>query len=116
MKIQLCGKSDGPHHAQGIIAEGLRRICRCADKLLFEVIRLVKDEFCRHLVKRLRAPLVSTSANISGQPAPPNFPAVSEEIKNSVDHIVKWRQDDLQPSTPSQIIRWKDGHVEYIRK
>jgi L-threonylcarbamoyladenylate synthase len=79
-------------------------------------IRLVKDEFCRHLVKRLRKPIVSTSANISGEPAPKNYNDVSEVIRNKVDHIVKWRQDDLTPSVPSQIIRWRNGEVEFIRR
>lgn len=79
-------------------------------------IRLVRDEFCRHVVKRLRRPLVSTSANISGQASPQFFGDVSEEIKKSVDHVVKWRQEDTKPALPSQIIRWKNGEVEFIRK
>lgn len=79
-------------------------------------IRIVRDEFCRHLVRRLRRPLVSTSANISGQPSPRFFEEVSTEVKQRVDHIVNWRQSDKTPSLPSQIIRWKNGTVEYIRK
>lgn len=80
-------------------------------------IRIVKDEFCRHLIKRLRRPLVSTSANRSGQPSPRFFNEISDEIKSSVDHVVQWRQDDNTPSQPSQIIRWKGaGEFEYIRK
>ena len=79
-------------------------------------IRLVRDEFCRHLVKRLRKPLVSTSANISGETSPKNFSEVSEKIRAKVDHVVQWRQDDLSQSMPSQIARWKDGKVEWIRK
>lgn len=80
-------------------------------------IRIVRDEFCRHLVRRLRRPLVSTSANISGQPSPRFFNEISEAVKAQVDHIVKWRQDDKTPSLPSQIIRWKgNGEFDYIRK
>ena len=79
-------------------------------------IRIVKDEFCRHLVRRLRKPLVSTSANISGQPSPRFFDEISEAIRKSVDHIVSWRQEDKTPSLPSQIIRWRNGSVEYLRK
>ena len=79
-------------------------------------IRIVRDEFCRHLIKRLRKPIVSTSANISGQPSPKYFDDISSEIKNSVDHIVQWRQEDKTPSQPSQIIKWKnDGDYEIIR-
>jgi L-threonylcarbamoyladenylate synthase len=79
-------------------------------------IRIVQDEFCRHLIKRLRKPLVSTSANVSGQPAPGFFTAVSEEIKTAVDYIVQWRREDETPSQPSQIIKWnKDGTYKIIR-
>ncbi|HJW18157.1 MAG TPA: L-threonylcarbamoyladenylate synthase, partial [Flavisolibacter sp.] len=45
-------------------------------------IRMVRDEFCRHLIKRLRHPIVSTSANISGQPSPKTFDDISIEVKN----------------------------------
>lgn len=79
-------------------------------------IRIARDEFCRHLIKRLRKPIVSTSANISGQPSPQNFPQVSDEIKNAVDYVVKWRQDDDTLAQPSQIIRWNnDGTRVVIR-
>ena len=79
-------------------------------------IRIVRDEFCRHLIKRLRKPLVSTSANISGQPSPRFFEEISEAVKGQVDYTVKWRQEDKTPALPSQIIRWKEGEVEYIRR
>ena len=79
-------------------------------------IRIVKDEFCRHLIKRLRKPVVSTSANISDQPTPQIFTQVSEKIKLEVDHIVQWRQNDTTLSAQSQIIKWSNGSVEFIRK
>ena len=80
-------------------------------------IRIVKDEFCRHLIKRFRKPIVSTSANISGEPSPRFFTEICEEVKQKVDYVVRWRQDVNTPSQPSQIIRWKnDGSYEFIRK
>lgn len=80
-------------------------------------IRIVRDEFCRHLIRRLRKPIVSTSANISGQSSPRFFDEISEEVKAQVDHLVAWRQDDKTPSQPSQIIKWTgDGHYQVIRK
>lgn len=79
-------------------------------------IRIARDEFCRHLIKRLRKPIVSTSANISGQPSPKFFADVSNEIKNAVDYVVKWRQDDTTAALPSQIIKWNnDGSRVVIR-
>ena len=79
-------------------------------------LRIVKDEFCRHLLRRLRVPIVSTSANISGEPSPAFFSDVTSEIREAVDYVVRWRQEDREPSTPSQIIRWKgNGTYTVIR-
>jgi L-threonylcarbamoyladenylate synthase len=79
-------------------------------------IRMVNDSFCRHLIKRLGAPLVSTSANISGQLTPQTFSAIDTAIKQQVDYVVQWRQDEESPAQPSQIIRWKnDGSYTIIR-
>lgn len=79
-------------------------------------IRIVQDEFCKHIIKRLRKPIVSTSANISGEPSPQKFSDISVQIKNAVDHIVQWRQDDATAAQPSQIIKWIDGSPFFLRK
>ncbi|HZF66114.1 MAG TPA: L-threonylcarbamoyladenylate synthase [Chitinophagaceae bacterium] len=79
-------------------------------------MRIVRDEFCRHLIKRLKKPIVSTSANISGAPAPQHFNEISDEILSGVDHVVKWRQQDTTKAMPSQIIRWENGAPILIRK
>lgn len=79
-------------------------------------IRLVNDPFCKWLIKRFRKPIVSTSANISGQPAPENFAAIDPQIKAGVDFIVRHRQDDMEPKQPSAIVRWnRDGTHTVIR-
>jgi L-threonylcarbamoyladenylate synthase len=79
-------------------------------------IRLVRDLFCRHLVKRLRAPLVSTSANTSGQPSPQVFRDIPDEIRGGVDYVVKWRQDETTGAAPSTIIKWhSDGSRTVLR-
>jgi len=78
-------------------------------------IRICREPFCRHLLKRFRKPIVSTSANISGQPSAPFFDQVSAEIKSGVDYIVKYRQDDHTPAAPSSIIKWKNGEAIVIR-
>jgi L-threonylcarbamoyladenylate synthase len=79
-------------------------------------IRIVKDEFCRQMIKRFKKPIVSTSANISGYPPPAIFTDIDVAIKNGVDYIVQHRQDDLIPSSPSAIIKWNaDGSFSIIR-
>lgn len=80
-------------------------------------IRFTKEKFTSLLLQRFRRPVVSTSANISGKKPPANYDEISEEIKNKVDYIVKYRQDDLMPSKPSGIIKlYPDGHMDIIRK
>ena len=79
-------------------------------------IRIVKDPFCKHLIKRLGKPLVSTSANIAGKPAPQVFKEIDALILHGVDYCVKYRQDDLSPHHPSSVVRWnKNGTVTVIR-
>ncbi len=78
-------------------------------------IRVCKDEFCRHLIKRFRKPIVSTSANISGQPSPKNFSEISEEIKTNVDHVVQYRQADKTTAEPSSLIKWEKGKAIILR-
>lgn len=80
-------------------------------------IRITKEEFSYELCKRFRKALVSTSANISGEASPANFSEISEEIKNGVDYIVKYKQDDISKSKASSIIKLgKSGEVKIIRE
>ena len=79
-------------------------------------IRIVKDEFCKILLQRLQKPLVSTSANISGDASPGNFEMISAKIKNGVDYIVQHRQNELKISQPSSIIKLNSAkEIEKIR-
>ena len=78
-------------------------------------IRIAQDEFCKELIKVFGKPIVSTSANISGEHSPINFSEISEEIKKNVDYIVNLRQnEDMQ--TPSAILHVNsDGSIKKIR-
>ena len=69
-------------------------------------IRIVQDEFCRHLIKRFRRPLLSTSANTSGHPAPSVFGDIEKEILKNVDFVVEHRRSDNTPALPSSIVKW----------
>jgi L-threonylcarbamoyladenylate synthase len=77
-------------------------------------IRLVNDEFCRHLIKRFRKPIVSTSANISGDPSPAFFREIDPRIKTGVDYIAQYRRDDETPRQPSAIIKWNTNGTPTI--
>ena len=80
-------------------------------------IRIAKDEFCEKLISRFKKPIVSTSANISGQNSPAYFDEISEPIKQGVDYIVKWKQEVTTPHTPSSIIKLDvSGRFVIIRK
>jgi L-threonylcarbamoyladenylate synthase len=80
-------------------------------------VRLVRDDFCQRMIHKLGRPLVSTSANISGTPAPQNFSEIADEIKNSVDYVVNWRQNENGNAKPSSIIRLKaNGEFQIIRQ
>lgn len=80
-------------------------------------IRVTKEKFSQELCKRFRKALVSTSANISGTPTPTSFDEISDEIKNGVDYIVKYRQDDTTKAKSSSIIKLgKGGEVKIIRE
>ncbi|WP_418263440.1 L-threonylcarbamoyladenylate synthase [Flavobacterium faecale] len=79
-------------------------------------IRLVKEPFCFKLMERMKKPLVSTSANISGQPTPKNFKEISPAIINGVDYVVNLNKDKVS-GKPSTIIKLtNDAQVKVIRK
>lgn len=77
-------------------------------------IRVTNEEFSHKLCERFRKPIVSTSANISGEPSPANFQEISEEIKKGVDYIVNYRQEDMSKAKPSHIIKLGNGGVFQI--
>ncbi len=79
-------------------------------------VRVTGEEFSSMLCRTLRRPIVSTSANISGDPTPMIFSAISEEIIKGVDYVVGYRQTDKSKTAPSQIIKLgKSGEVKIIR-
>lgn len=74
-------------------------------------IRVSGEQFSKMLCARFKRPIVSTSANISGEPNPAFYAEISDEIKQSVDYIVQYRQDDRTPAKPSSIIKLDIGNV-----
>ena len=80
-------------------------------------IRVTNEAFSKRLCQQFRKAIVSTSANISGQPSPANFSEISEEIKSAVDYIVGFRQEETGHPKPSSIIKLdKGGLIKIIRE
>lgn len=79
-------------------------------------IRITSEVFSRTLCNRLRHPIVSTSANISGKKTPVTFSEIDEDIKKGVDYIVRFRQNDISRHKSSNIIKVSDsGIIKIIR-
>lgn len=93
---------------------------RVAENLIAEdnslAIRVVQDDFCKTLIRKLKRPLVSTSANISGEKTPSNFKEISPVILDAVDYVVNLHRNK-KSAQPSSIIKLKnDGTVTVIRE
>ena len=79
-------------------------------------IRIVNDIFCKTLIQKFGKPIVSTSANISGEVHPTSFSVISEEIIHGVDHTVDWERNVIREVNPSTIIRLFDnGTFDVVR-
>ena len=68
-------------------------------------IRITQEPFSKALCERLRRPIVSTSANISGEPAAKTFRQISEEVLRQADYVCQFRRDDEEEKLPSSIIK-----------
>jgi len=80
-------------------------------------VRISNHPFCQQLIQRLRKPLVSTSANISGKPSPQYFLQIDQEIIDGVDYVVDIDQHSMEIKNPSTIIRLApNGSFEFLRR
>ena len=80
-------------------------------------IRLVKDEFCKRLISKLNKPIVSTSANFSGEKSPKSFADISQKLINEVDAVAEDQINRVSKWEASSIIRvWSDGRIKVIRE
>lgn len=79
-------------------------------------IRVTNECFSHRLCERFHKPIVSTSANISGEPAPHNFSEISDEVRAAVDYVCTTRRDETGDAKPSSIIKLgAHGEVKVIR-
>lgn len=79
-------------------------------------IRLTKDLLCKQLISNLNNPIVSTSANLSGEPSPKNYLEISPNIKNEVDFIFPECENFIPKYASSSVIKLSaDGRVKVLR-
>lgn len=79
-------------------------------------IRITSDPFCKKLIESTGSPIVSSSANISGREAPSTFQDIDIGIREQVDYVVNWRQEEHAAASPSAIIKLeKDGNITTLR-
>ena len=80
-------------------------------------IRITSEAFSSELIRRFKRPVVSTSANISGNPSPACFDEIDQKIIDSVDYVVRFRQEDTQKAVPSSIMKLgRSGEIKIIRE
>lgn len=127
MAIQLVEVNDKPMTIiyPGAVSGEKGNMSACRHCLAFNTvaedgtvgIRVPMMDFCRQLVAKLGRPIVSTSANISGEPTPKNYTEISEEIRSAVDHIVEPSLERGATGQSSSIIKvGLDYSIEIIRK
>ena len=79
-------------------------------------IRIVMDSFCKEMIRTFGGPIVSTSANLSGTPYPAHFGEIDQAVINGVDYVVKHRQDEHIPGTPSVVATFNaKGQLDFLR-
>ena len=79
-------------------------------------VRIPKDDFCVALLKRFRKPILSTSANLTGEVQAEHYDKIPDALKQGVDYVVNWRQADRHSKSASTIFKLQaDGRLTKIR-
>jgi L-threonylcarbamoyladenylate synthase len=82
-----------------------------------QAMRITQEPFSKELCYRFQKPIVSTSANISGNPAAANYGDIDPQLLEAVDYVCWSRRQEHKPHTPSSIVKLdKSGHITIIRK
>ena len=80
-------------------------------------IRVTQESFSQALCRKFRKPIVSTSANLSGEPSPATFDDIPQAVKDAVDYVCTSRRNDRTPARPSSIIKLAaNGEIKIIRE
>ena len=78
-------------------------------------IRIVTDGFCKELIQKFGKPIISTSANISGEKHPKQFSEITDKIKNNVDYVVNLRKSEIMDKTSKILLIDKNGVIKTVR-
>lgn len=112
--LQLIEVNDKPMTLVYPQAERLAENVIASDKTVG--IRICGDDFCKRIISALKKPIVSTSANISGEPAPSMFSEISETVKSGVDYVAMHRRNDKGKASPSSVIKVElNGEIKILR-
>ena len=84
--------------------------------LLVSSKEMLERYFCKQLIEAFGRPLVSTSANISGEPSAATFAQIAPEVQQAVDFVVPYDQENQPNALASQLVKWQDGQIVYIRR
>ena len=80
-------------------------------------IRVVQDVFCQEMIRRFGRPIVSTSANVTGQPWPKGFGEISSEVIKAVNYVVRHRREEKVTGAPSVMATYNSkGNLNFIRE
>lgn len=111
--IEILTKAERPTTIVYPYPKGLAKNVIANDNTV--AIRVVKHNFCEELIKEFGKPIVSTSANVSGNPTPKSFGEISQSILDSVDYVVALQQDSNSEKSSRILKINKDGSIEVIR-
>ena len=78
-------------------------------------IRIVQNDFCNHLITAFGKPIVSTSANISGNPTPKSFQEIQQSILDSVDYIVNLQREEINEKSSTILKIGDKGELIVLR-
>jgi L-threonylcarbamoyladenylate synthase len=111
--LELLSKTTNPTTIIYENPAGLAKNVVAADNSV--AIRIVQNEFCRQLIHQFGKPIVSTSANISGNPTPKSFKEIEKSILDSVDYVVNLQRDEVNEKSSTILKIDKKGNVTVLR-
>lgn len=111
--LELLSKTTNPTTIIYDNPVGLAKNVVAADNTV--AIRIVQNEFCRRLINQFGIPIVSTSANMSGNPTPKSFKEIEPSILDSVDYVVNLQREEVNEKSSTILKVDEKGAITVIR-